>query len=63
MTTEPASSTSKRKLTMTVPEAAALLGIGKNAAYEAVRKGEIPSLRIGKRVLIPIAALDAKLAG
>lgn len=43
--------------TLTVAEAAKLLGIGRNQAYEAVQRGEIPSLRIGRRVLIPAARL------
>jgi excisionase family DNA binding protein len=44
MTTEP--------LTMTVEEAARALGIGKNQCYEAVRRGELPSISIGRRILI-----------
>ena len=46
------------RLTLTVEEAAALLGISRAFAYEAVRRGEIPSIRIGRRVLIPRVALD-----
>jgi excisionase family DNA binding protein len=48
-------------LTKSVPEAAALLGIGRNAAYEAVRNGEIPAIRIGKRWLVPVPALERLL--
>ena len=40
-------------LTMTVDEAARILGIGRNSAYEAVRRNQIPSIRIGRRILIP----------
>ena len=40
-------------LTITVGEAARYLGIGRNSAYEAVRRGEIPSIRIGRRIVIP----------
>jgi len=47
--------------TLTVSEAARLLGIGRNLAYEtAARDGEIagvPVLRIGRRLLIPLARL------
>ena len=46
------------KRTYTVPEAARILGIGRNAGYEAVRTHQIPSIRIGKRILVPAAALD-----
>lgn len=49
--------------TYTVPEAARKLGIGRNSAYEAVRSGEIPSIRIGGRILVPRLALDRMLAG
>jgi len=44
--------------TYTVQEAARLLGIGTIQAYEAVKRGDIPSFRIGKRILIPRAAFD-----
>ncbi len=51
----------KRK-TLTVPEAAQTLGIGRSAAYEAARTGEIPTVRIGRRLLVPVAALERMLA-
>lgn len=51
------------KLTYTVEEAGALLGIGRNSAYEGVKSGDIPSIRIGNRILVPRTALEAKLAG
>jgi excisionase family DNA binding protein len=47
--------------TLTVPEAAKLLGIGRNQAYEATRRGEIPTIRIGKRLLVPLIALERML--
>ena len=40
--------------TATLVEAAKVLGIGKNAAYDAAKRGEIPTIRIGKRLLVPI---------
>jgi excisionase family DNA binding protein len=46
---------------LTVAEAAEFLGIGRSAAYEAARRGEIPSLRLGRRVLIPQRALSLLL--
>lgn len=49
--------------TLTVEEAAKLLGIGRNSAYEGVRRGDIPALRIGGRYVVPRAALDRMLAG
>lgn len=51
------------RLTLTVEEAAAVLGISRAFAYEAVRRGEIPSIRIGRRVLVPRAALERLLDG
>jgi excisionase family DNA binding protein len=47
---------------MTVPEAAKKLGISRNFAYELVKRGELPSIRFGKRILIPRIALENKLA-
>ena len=46
------------KLTYMVPEAASLLGISRSTAYECVRRGEIPSLTLGRRVLITRAQLE-----
>jgi excisionase family DNA binding protein len=54
--------TGEAKLTYTVEEAGQLLGVGRNTAYEAAAKGEIPTVRIGRRILVPRAALLAMLA-
>jgi len=48
---------------MTVPEVAKLLGISKQSAYNAVARGEIAVLRIGKRFLVPRAAMERVLRG
>ncbi len=45
------------RVTLTVEEAAGLLGIGRSVAYEAARRGELPARRVGRRVLIPVPAL------
>ena len=50
-----------RRLCVTVPEAAEMLGISRNFAYQLVREGKLPSIRFGKRILIPIAALEKML--
>lgn len=55
--TEEVIATLKDRLVLDVVEAASLLGIGKNQAYEAVRRGELPSLRVGRRILVPVPAL------
>ena len=53
----------RTRLTLTVEEVAATLGISRAFAYEAVRRGEIPSIRIGRRVLVPRAALERLIDG
>ncbi len=47
---------------LTVDEAAALLRISRGSAYEAVRKGQIPTIKIGRRLLVPRARLEELLA-
>jgi len=44
-------------LVLTPIEAAKLLRIGRGTAYEQIKYGTIPSIRIGRRILIPRAAL------
>jgi excisionase family DNA binding protein len=51
----------KTRATITVPEAGELLGLGRDAAYAAARKGEIPTLKIGRRLLVPVPELLAML--
>ena len=48
--------------TYTVHEVARILGIGRNTAYEACNEGEIPTIRVGGRILIPRAAIDNLLS-
>ena len=47
--------------TISVPEAGTVLGLSRNAAYAAAARGEIPVLRIGGRLLVPMAALQRLL--
>lgn len=47
---------------LTVPEAALKLRISRGSAYEAARRGELPVVRIGRRLLVPKAALERMLA-
>jgi len=51
-----------KRLTLSVEEAAKLLGIGRNLAYDRVKTGEIPVLKIGRRLLVPRSALEKLLA-
>jgi excisionase family DNA binding protein len=50
------------RLTLTVNEAANMLGISRGLAYQMVKMGKIPSVRFGKRVLVPRSALEKLLA-
>ncbi|MGD7707255.1 helix-turn-helix domain-containing protein [Microlunatus sp. Y2014] len=45
------------RLTVTVPVAGQMLGIGRDAAYAAAERGELPSLRIGRRIVVPVPKL------
>lgn len=49
--------------TMSVSEAARMLGVSKNTAYGAARRGEIPCVRIGSRLLVLSDPLDRLLHG
>lgn len=49
--------------TLTVGEAAKVLGIGRGSAYEAAKRGELPVIRLGKRLVVSRTALERLLAG
>ncbi len=52
----------KKPPVITVPEAGkAYYGLGTSASYEAARRGEIPTIRIGRKLIVPIAAMERKL--
>ncbi len=50
------------RICLTVPEAARVLRISRNFCYELVRQGVLPSVRLGKRILIPRVRLEKVLA-
>jgi len=50
------------RLTLTVAEAAVMLGISKTSAYNAIRQGEIPSITLGGRIVVPKAAFHDMLS-
>ena len=52
-----------QRLTVTVTEAARLLGISRGMAYECVRTGELPSIMLGRRILISRRRLEEMLDG
>jgi len=53
--------TKSTKRVLSVEEARRQLGISRGLMYKAVRRGEVPSVKIGRRIIIPEAALDKLL--
>jgi excisionase family DNA binding protein len=47
----------------TLDEVAVILRIARGSAYEAAKRGEIPTIRIGRRLLVPSVALERLLSG
>lgn len=47
--------------TVSVEEAAAILGISRAKAYECARQSELPALRFGRRIVVPLAELTRLL--
>lgn len=47
--------------TLTVPEAGRFLGLARASAYEGAHRGDIPTIRIGRRLLVPTAVLARML--
>ncbi len=48
--------------TLTIPEAGKLyFGLCRNAAYAAAKRGDLPTIRIGKLLRVPVRALEQKL--
>jgi excisionase family DNA binding protein len=45
-------------LTITVERAGQLLGISRGLAYDLVRRGDIPAIRLGRRLVVPAHAID-----
>ncbi|MGH9158280.1 MAG: helix-turn-helix domain-containing protein [Acidimicrobiales bacterium] len=57
-----APTTTGEGLAISVDEAARLLGISRDLAYDLVRRGELPSVRLGRRIVVPRVKLDVVLA-
>jgi excisionase family DNA binding protein len=51
------------RLVYNVQEAGALLGLTKNAAYEAAKRGDFPTIKIGRLIRVPKAAFHAMIDG
>jgi excisionase family DNA binding protein len=56
-------STPTASAVLTVEEAAALLRISRQSAYAAVKAGELPTVKIGRRLLVPRHRLEQLLDG
>ena len=59
--TTPSASPTPQAATMTVEQAGVLLGVSRRAAYRAAAAGHIPTIRLGRRILIPTAHLHRML--
>jgi excisionase family DNA binding protein len=55
------STAAKKPDTYSVPEAGRIVGLGKNASYDAARRGELPVLRFGRLLRVPRATLERML--
>lgn len=51
------------KQVLSVEQAGRVLGVGRSAAYEAVRRGDIPVIRLGRRIVVSARALEKLLEG
>ena len=48
---------------LSVPDAGrTYFNLGRGASYEAAKRGDIPTIRIGRKLLVPIRAIEQKLA-
>jgi excisionase family DNA binding protein len=57
----PSTTDDDKRLTYEVPEAGALLGLSRNASYEAAKRGDLPTIRIGKLIRVPKLAFQQML--
>jgi hypothetical protein len=51
----------RERVTIRIPECAELLDISRTAAYDAARAGDIPTIKVGGRLLVSVAGLKKKL--
>ena len=48
--------------TMSIPEAGALyFGLSRNGSYQAAERGDIPTIRVGRKLRVPVAAMERLL--
>ena len=53
--------TTIERVTISVDEAAVMLGISRTSAYEYIRTGQLPAIRMGRRLLVPLKAISNNL--
>jgi predicted DNA-binding transcriptional regulator AlpA len=53
--------TDSDRLVLDVPEAGAKLGLGRNASYAAAKRGDIPTIKIGRLLRVPVRAFEEML--
>ena len=58
---KPRSLTTSPVATLSVPDAGRRLGLGRNASYDAARRGDLPVLRFGRKLVVPRVALERML--
>lgn len=51
----------RSRATTTVEQAGHILGISRGSAYQAAHSGELPTINVGRRMLVPVVALRRKL--
>jgi len=61
--TKPDATNEDQRLVYEVPEAGAMLGLTRNASYDAAKRGDIPTIRFGKLLRVPKAAFHRMLQG
>lgn len=50
-----------KPLVISVPKAGRYLDLGRYASYEAAKHGQIPTIKLGRRKVVPIRALEEML--
>jgi len=60
---ERAGSDWRSRATITIPEYAKIVGVGRNTAYEAAKAGEVATIKVRGRVLVCVPALLRQLEG
>ena len=53
--------TTNQPLTLTVEQAAEVLGVGRSTAYELIRSGDLKFIRLRRRIVVPVAHLAESL--